>query len=167
MKQRHVVDRQLAERMFPELMGFGNGVDIAPAEITWLVGPIRCETCDGSGNVQVYGRNSPPCPDCNGLGYPPTVEIVSEMEVHPGNEPYDVVHGVVKLGKPVLIVGQVVIESLSLSDEVIVTDGVGVFLWPASSANEIITDQIGPCEAGQVAYPVEAVPSPRQQKRNP
>ena len=161
MTQQHVVPTIIARGMFEDAFHGGDKSNaMTPTGskwITWLVGPIDCDRCDGSGNVQVYGRNSPPCPDCNGLGYPPTVEIVSEMEVHPGNEPYDVVHGVVKLGKPVLIVGQVVIESLSLSDEVIVTDGVGVFLWPASSANEIITDQIGPCSPGDVAYPIEVV----------
>ena len=156
MTQRHVVDRQLAERMFPELMGFGNGVDIAPAEITWLVGPIRCETCDGSGNVQVYGRNSPPCPDCAGLGYPPTVEIVSERLVWTRGQPFTF-HGVVKLGKPVPI------SECSWSKEHICTHGNLVIYHAAlerpyseqADTERIITDQIGPCSPGQVAYPIE------------
>ena len=158
MTQRHVVPADIAEQMFPTAYNFG---EIANA-ITWLVGPIDCETCDGSGNAQVYGRNSPPCPDCDGLGYPPTVEIVSEHPIG-GYPPHLGVvtdvrpHGVVKLGTPVPISG------CSWSKEHICTHGNLVIYHAAlehpysqqACAERIITDNIGPCSPGQVAYPIE------------
>ena len=155
MTQRHVVPAYIAELMFPELMGFGNGVDIAPAEITWLVGPIVCEHCGSVGTEPDAVDYA--CTRCDGLGYPPTVEIVSEMEVHPGNEPYAVVHGVVKLGKPVPI------SECSWSKEHICTHGNLVIYHAAlerpyseqADTERIITDAIGPCSPGDVAYPIE------------
>ena len=162
MTQRHVVPAYIAELMFPELMGFGNGVDIAPAEITWLVGPIRCETCGGGGYVWPEAPDEKDCPDCNGLGYPPTVEIVSEHPIG-GYPPHLGVvtdvrpHGVVKLGTPVPISG------CSWSKEHICTHGNLVIYHAAlerpyseqEDTERIITDNIGPCSPGQVAYPIE------------
>jgi len=162
--QRHVVPADIAEQMFPQHHpdSYHPAYDFSPPSITWLVGPIDCETCDGSGNVQVYGRNSPPCPDCNGLGYPPTVEIVSEHPIG-GYPPHLGVvtdvrpHGVVKLGTPVPISG------CSWSKEHICTHGNLVIYHAAlehpysqqACAERIITDNIGPCSPGQVAYPIE------------
>ena len=163
MTQRHVVPAYIAELMFPELMGFGNGVDIAPAEITWLVGPIVCEHCGSVGTEPDAVDYA--CTRCDGIGYPPTVEIVSEMEVHPGNEPYDVVHGVVKLGKPVPIFGTC--GKVPTDIECIITiAGQADRVWHSRPPNDFtnpiadttsIADNIGPCEPGQVAYSVEVV----------
>jgi hypothetical protein len=126
--------------------------DFSPPSITWLVGPIDCETCDGGGNAQVYGRNSPPCPACNGLGYPPTIEIISLRKVSEISTNYKV-HGVMKLGKPVPIVG--VFDEILPGEEL--TIGIDGRLWRNSNCDNDVTDQIGPCEPGQVAYPVEVV----------
>ena len=158
MTQRHVVDRQLAERMFPELMGFGNGVDIAPAEITWLVGPIDCAECEGHGEITYpeWEGEFERCQDCDGLGYPPTVSIASLRKVSEISTNYKV-HGVVKLGKPVPISG------CSWSKEHICTHGNLVIYHAAlerphseqADTERIITDAIGPCSPGDVAYPIE------------
>jgi hypothetical protein len=83
-----------------------------PPLITHLPGPIACQRCEGEpcdryvnpGEICDYC-----CPDCNGLGYPPELEIVSYSDDHGDNGPCDfplhheshqTVHGVVKLGPP-------------------------------------------------------------------
>ena len=53
--------------------------------ITWLAGPIECEGCGGF-KTRFAGPNGNAthmifCPDCNGLGYPPIVEIVSLCDI--------------------------------------------------------------------------------------
>jgi len=167
MTQRHVVSAHIARGLFEDAFHGGDKSNaMTPTGskwVTWLVGPIDCETCDGSGNVQVYGRNSPPCPDCDGLGYPPTIEIVSEHPIG-GYPPHLGVvtdvrpHGVVKLGKPVPI------SECSWSKEHICTHGNLVIYHAAlerpyseqADTERIITDAIGPCSPGQVAYPIEA-----------
>ena len=163
MTQRHVVPADIAEQMFPfsESYQYSDGshsrID-QPPTVRWLVGPIDCAECDGSGNAQVYGRNSPPCLDCAGLGYPPTVEIVSEMEVHPGNEPYAVVHGVVKLGKPVPIVLNSNDWEHGNIDHIDLMPPHAFRRVPTDGFSEdvfAITDNIGPCKPGDVAYPIE------------
>ena len=154
MTQRHVVPAYIAELMFPELMGFGNGVDIAPAEITWLVGPIDCEHCGSVGTEPDAVDYA--CTRCDGLGYPPTVEIISLRKVSEISTNYKV-HGVVKLGKPVPISG------CSWSKEHICTHGNLVIYHAAlerphseqADTERIITDAIGPCSPGDVAYPIE------------
>jgi len=161
MTHPHVVPADIARGMFEDAFHGGdksNAMTLTGSKwITWLVGPIDCKTCDGSGNAQVYGRNSPPCPDCDGLGYPPTVEIISLRKVSEISTNYKV-HGVVKLGTPVPISG------CSWSKEHICTHGNLVIYHAAlerpyseqADTERIITDQIGPCSPGDVAYPIEA-----------
>jgi len=179
--QQHVVPTIIARGMFEDAFHGGDKSNAMKPTgskwITWLVGPIRCETCDGGGNAQVYGRNSPPCPDCDGLGYPPTIDILSEDRprqdfedgpchlckaddgyiCHMDCRPIITFHGVVKLGKPVPISG------CSWSKEHICTHGNLVIYHAAlerpyseqADTERIITDAIGPCSPGQVAYPIE------------
>ena len=168
--QRHVVDRQLAERMFGhkkpptlslELAGEAPCDKCVNDPVTWLVGPIKCERCDGTGRYTGnFGTAKHlPCPPCDGLGYPPTVEIVSEMEVHPGNEPYAVVHGVVKLGKPVPIVGMSQANADDYTEDVFILAPVGNGTRPVrvdrTAGVEYVMSNIGPCSPGDVAYPIE------------
>jgi len=173
MTQRHVVPADIARGLFEDAFHGGDKSNaMTPTGskwITWLVGPIACFQCNGTRkNISTPPGAGPfliDCPDCNGLGYPPAVEIVSEMEVHPGNEPYAVVHGVVKLGKPVPIVGtcgkvptdiECIITIAGQADRVWHSRPPNDFANPIADTNPI-ADNIGPCEPGQVAYPVEVV----------
>ena len=161
MTQRHVVPADIAEQMFPTyVISSMDGKYHQLPTVRWLVGPIDCETCDGSGNAQVYGRNSPPCQDCDGLGYPPTIEIVSERLVWTRGQPFTA-HGVVKLGKPVPIVGMSQANADDYTEDVFILAPVGNGTRPVrvdrTAGVEYVMSNIGPCSPGQVAYPIEVV----------
>jgi hypothetical protein len=75
--------------------------------ITHLPGPIACETCNGSGDGRQSNDLQPlACADCDGLGYPPKLEIVTvyPYEMEGGVLRSTTVHGVVKLGPPIPVV---------------------------------------------------------------
>jgi len=158
--QRHVVPADIAEQMFPQHHpdSYHPAYDFSPPSITWLVGPIDCAECEGHGEITYpeWEGEFERCQDCDGLGYPPTVEIISLRKVSEISTNYKV-HGVVKLGKPVPISG------CSWSKEHICTHGNLVIYHAAlerpyseqACTERIITDNIGPCSPGQVAYPIE------------
>ena len=158
--QRHVVPADIAEQMFPQHHpdSYHPAYDFSPPSITWLVGPIDCAECEGHGEITYpeWEGEFERCQDCDGLGYPPTVEIISLRKVSEISTNYKV-HGVVKLGKPVPISG------CSWSKEHICTHGNLVIYHAAlerpyseqAGTERIITDNIGPCSPGDVAYPIE------------
>jgi hypothetical protein len=115
MMQQHIVPLADAEAMFPNNSGCSwcmgrtllshdcSNYDPLPPTITNLAGPIVCETCGGEGATW-HGAPKPfglafYCPDCDGLGYPPELEIVS-VNGDEGSTRWHTVHGVVKLGPP-------------------------------------------------------------------
>ena len=154
--QRHVVPADIAEQMFPQHHpdSYHPAYDFSPPSITWLVGPIDCAECEGHGEITYpeWEGEFERCQDCDGLGYPPTVEIISLRKVSEISTNYKV-HGVVRLGKPVPIVdedeGRECIHLDSDSEEAWYWDNL------APIAPRFITDQIGPCSPGDVAYPIE------------
>ena len=165
MTQRHVVPADIAEQMFPTyVISSMDGKYHRLPTVRWLVGPIDCAECEGHGEITYpeWEGEFERCQDCDGLGYPPTVEIVSEHPIG-GYPPHLGVvtdvrpHGVVKLGTPVPISG------CSWSKEHICTHGNLVIYHAAlerpyseqEDTERIITDNIGPCSPGQVAYPIE------------
>ena len=161
--QRHVVPADIAEQMFPQHHpdSYHPAYDFSPPSITWLVGPIDCAECEGHGEITYpeWEGEFERCQDCDGLGYPPTVEIVSYGTIPSTGAHYPLArpHGVVKLGTPVPISG------CSWSKEHICTHGNLVIYHAAlerpyseqEDTERIITDNIGPCSPGQVAYPIE------------
>ena len=166
MTQRHVVSADIARGLFEDAFHGGDKSNaMTPTGSKWITWLVTAEplTCDQCHLVSKYNPHQ--CAKCNGTGRPPVLEIVSEMEVHPGNEPHAVVHGVVKLGKPVPIVGTC--GKVPTDIECIITiAGQADRVWysrpPNDFANPIadttsIADNIGPCEPGQVAHPVEVV----------
>jgi len=87
-----------------------------PPSITWLAGQVVCEACDGCGDISYpewEGRRQP-CSDCDTLGYPPIVEIVSQHFGHRRAVPelgiqqnvVITVHGRLALGAPVPVHGE-------------------------------------------------------------
>jgi len=157
----HVVPADIARGMFPQHHpdSYHPAYDFSPPSITWLVGPIDCAECEGHGEITYpeWEGEFERCQDCDGLGYPPTVEIISLRKVSEISTNYKV-HGVVRLDKPVPISG------CSWSKEHICTHGNLVIYHAAlerpyseqADTERIITDQIGPCSPGDVAYPIEA-----------
>jgi hypothetical protein len=119
--QQHVVDQTTAEGCFPqtaECICNGDsppdpdcpGVGPHPPSVTYLPGPIVCETCEGSRQhfLDLQTQIPGPCPDCEGRGYPTRLEIVSVDRFWasvPGDAITEtIVHGVVKLGPPIPVV---------------------------------------------------------------
>jgi hypothetical protein len=110
--QQHVVDQATAEGCFPqtaECICNGDsppdpdcpGVGPHPPTIRYLPGPIVCEWCEDSGIEP--GFSCATCTKCEGRGYPPRLEIVSDLGDHGFPSPHwasPTVYGVVKLGPP-------------------------------------------------------------------
>jgi len=156
--QQVVLPEAVARKMFP-----ADSKWLLPNEmptITWLAGPIVCETCDGDGEISYpewEGRRQP-CRDCDTLGYPPTVEIVSEYYIHlaPGvlpKNPVTTVHGRLTLGTPVPVVSEVV------DSECVAIGGNGYYHLPEyrghpSDAYDITDAVAGTLTPGGVAYPL-------------
>ena len=83
MTQQHVVPTIIARGMFEDAFHGGDKSNaMTPTGskwITWLVGPIVCEHCGSVGTEPDAVDYA--CTRCDGLGYPPTVEIVSLRKV--------------------------------------------------------------------------------------
>jgi len=102
------------------------------------------------------------CPDCNGLGYPPIVEIVSEYYIHllpdvlPRN-PVTTVHGWLAFGTPVPVVDGYGEERQG--EEVIAIYEAEAWHYKAGECDEYAGNDItaavaGTLVPGGVAYPV-------------
>jgi len=129
--------------------------------ITWLAGLVVCEARDGCGDISYpewEGRRQP-CSDCDTLGYPPAVEVVSYETFMAGDGENAIrctVHGRLALGTPVAVVSEVV------DGECIVIGGNGYYHLPEyrghPSDEYDITDAVaGTLIPGGVAYPIEVV----------
>ena len=95
--QQVVLPADVARKMFPLPWLTDYGWALYPPLITWLAGPIKCDTCRGT---QINIPSLQPCTGCLGLGYPPIVEIV--IERIPCAPPHlRSVHGRLALGTPV------------------------------------------------------------------
>ena len=163
--QRHVVPADIAEQMFPQHHpdSYHPAYDFSPPSITWLVGPIDCAECEGHGEITYpeWEGEFERCQDCDGLGYPPTVEIVSYGTIPSTGAHYPLArpHGVVKLGKPVPIVLNSNDWEHGNIDHIDLMPPHAFRRVPTDGFSEdvfAITDQIGPCSPGDVAYPIEA-----------
>ena len=163
MTQRHVASTYIARGLFEfddERVQLIDGVMRHPKQITWLVGPIDCAECEGHGEITYpeWEGEFERCQDCDGLGYPPTVEIISLRKVSEISTNYKV-HGVVKLGKPVPIVLNSNDWEHGNIDHIDLMPPHAFRRVPTDGFSEdvfAITDQIGPCSPGDVAYPIEA-----------
>ena len=169
MTQRHVVPADIAEQMFPFSESYSDGshsrID-QPATVRWLVGPIDCAECEGHGEITYpeWEGEFERCRDCDGLGYPPAIEIVSEHPIG-GYPPHLGVvtdvrpHGVVKLGKPVPIVSMSQATADDYTEDVFILAPVGNGTRPVrvdrTAGVEYVMSNIGPCSPGDVAYPIE------------
>jgi hypothetical protein len=151
--QQYVVDQTTAEGCFPIWRHWmpSDGVEgeMLPPTVTHLPGPIVCETCEGNGQHFIDLQTQIPgtCPDCEGRGYPPRLEIVSEVEcswdqpchddcegTDEGHQP--TVHGVVTVGPP---------------DH----QCPNCHIPKAKATRSVITDAIGTCRPGQHAIRIE------------
>ena len=165
--QRHVVPADIAEQMFPQHHpdSYHPAYDFSPPSITWLVGPIDCAECEGHGEITYpeWEGEFERCQDCDGLGYPPTVEIVSYGTIPSTGAHYPLArpHGVVKLGKPVPIVSMSQANADDYIEDVFILAPVGNGTRPVrvdrTAGVEYVMSNIGPCSPGQVAYPIEVV----------
>jgi|GEM_PF-2037292 len=112
MTQQVAFPADVARKMFPTyVISSSEGKYHRLPSITWLAGPILCEVCNGKG-LRFTGpspgflRRAPEieCTACNGLGYPPIVEIVSYEIFIAGDGENAIrctVHGRLALGTPV------------------------------------------------------------------
>ena len=106
--QQVVLPEAVARKMFP-----ADSKWLLPNEmpsITWLAGWVKCDqdSCYGGWVGMQPGDSTEHCEHCNGLGYPPIVEIVSDQTLVIGAELNHrllrTVHGRLALGAPVAVV---------------------------------------------------------------
>ena len=153
--QQVVLPEAVARKMFPADSKWLLPND--PPSITWLAGWVKCEqdSCYGGWVGMQPGDSTEHCEPCNGLGYPPVVEIVSERLVWTRGQPLTV-HGRLVLGTPVAVVSEVV------DSECVAIGGNGYYHLPEyrghpSDAYDITDAVAGTLVPGGVAYPVTPV----------
>ena len=161
MTQQHVVDEATARAMFPTQISYEHWshrpdewVNLPPS-ITWLAGPIACETCDGHPPFwDHYGV----CDDCDGRGYPSSLEIVSDQTLVVVFELNDRVlrtfHGIIDLGAPVQVI-KLMARKLWPGRRVMEADGVVSFMWTGpDDCTETTATIAGEPTPGGVVYPI-------------
>jgi len=162
--QQVVLPEAVARKMFPADSKWLLPND--PPSITWLAGWVKCEqdSCYGGWVGLQPGDSTEHCEHCNGLGYPPVVEIVSQHLGHRRAVPelgiqqnvVITVHGRLALGTPVAVVSEVV------DSECVAIGGNGYYHLPEycghpSDAYDITDAVAGTLVPGGVAYPLTVV----------
>jgi len=162
MTQQHVVDEATARGCFPTQISYEHWshrpdewVNLPPS-ITWLAGPIVCETCDGHPPFwDHYGV----CDDCDGLGYPSSLEIVSTFKHAPSRQSKSTTsprqrHGIIDLGAPVQVI-KLMARKLWPGRRVMEADGVVSFMWTGpDDCTETTATIAGEPTPGGVVYPI-------------